>query len=336
MKRFNPLNSLSEKVCNKNMSPSEVKSTKKVNVLILDDVNLMCQFLSETLRPISGVECHTAARVASAAGVLERVAVSLAIIDLNLPDGNGIEIVKAIRKGEGKGAHDIPILIFSGNTYKEAVTECVQFKVNDFIVKPIIAMELRKKVEAHLKKPVELPGCEYFQKLDAELMAKKPKEPSVKPTSSVVQSKTPQSSGSYSSKKRADEIENNQFLKWPANATTGFHQLDRRLKDLCYQLNHFHFYRTHKPVYPTAQKDIEQISLCIDDLNYAVKPLKKANPDLAIWQALQNRVKMISELPFKRLSADKITEDTGKAFSKNLRNAWLAILSKPIIQRKKG
>lgn len=318
------------------MSTSAASKAKSVNVLILDDVNLMCQFLSETLRPISGVDCHTAARVASAAGVLERIDISLAIIDLNLPDGNGLEIVKAIRKGEGKGRHDIPILIFSGNAYKEAVKECVQFKVNDFIVKPIVAIELRKKVELHLKKSTELPGPEFFVKLDETIAAKKVVAEKNTPAGAVVQSKPEGAGSNYKPQSRVEEVENSQFIKWPSNATTGFHQLDRRLKDLCYQLNHFHFYRTTKPVYPTAQKDIEQISLCIDDLNYAIKPLKSANPDLPIWSALVSRIKIISELPFKRLSSDKVTDDAKKSFSKNLRNAWLGILSKPIIQRKKG
>lgn len=317
------------------MSITEVTKAKNINVLILDDVNLMCQFLSETLRPISGVECHTAARVASAEGVLERVSVSLAIIDLNLPDGNGLEIVKAIRKGEGKGRHDIPILIFSGNAYKEAVTQCVQFKVNDFIVKPIVAIELRKKVEAHLKTSTKLPGPEFFQQLDSKLSAENEKEVSAKPSSSVVQAPSNDSGSRYKPVKRSDDVENNQFVKWPENATTGFHQLDRRLKDLCYQLNHFHFYRTTKPVYPTAKQDVDQIILCIDDLNYAIKPLESAKPNLPIWTALTSRIKIISELPFERLSADKVTDDTKKSFSKNLRNAWLGILSKPIIQRKK-
>ena len=305
------------------------------HILLLDDVNLMCQFLNETLRTIPNVECHTASRIASAEGTLSRVPISMAIIDLNLPDGSGLDIVKLIRKGEGKGDHDVPILIFSGNTYKEAVKECLLFKVTDFIVKPIVAMELRKRVEAHLNKAQELEPPQFFQELDRKLQAEKPKPVVKKPSSSVVSKDDEEDTPRVPPPKIEKEVQENLYIKWPAAATTGFHQLDRRLKDLCYHLNHFHFYRTEKDVYPTAEKDVEQIKLCIDDLKYAIKPLRSANPNLPIWKALEERIKLIAELPFKKLSPNKISVDAKKNFSKSLRTAWLGILTKPIIQRKK-
>lgn len=304
------------------------------HILLLDDVNLMCQFLNETLRTIPNVECHTASRIASAEGTLSRVPVSMAIIDLNLPDGSGLDIVKLIRKGEGKGEHDIPILIFSGNTYKEAVTECLQFKVTDFIVKPIVAMELRKRVEMHLNSHKNLEPAQFFQEIDRKLQESKPKPVIKKPTQSVVNNNEDESKRATSVNKE-QEVQENLYIKWPAAATTGYHQLDRRLKDLCYHLNHFHFYRTEKDVYPTAEKDVDQIKLCIDDLNYAIKPLRAASQKLKLWKALEERLKIIAELPFKRLSANKVSDEAKKNFSKSLRTAWLGVLTKPIIQRKK-
>lgn len=301
-------------------------------ILLLDDVNLMCQFLNETLRTLPNVECHTASRVASAMGTLSRQDISLAIIDLNLPDGSGLEVVKAIRKGQGKGAHDIPILIFSGNTYKQAVKECMLFKVSDIIAKPIVAMDLRKRVEMHLNKVRNIEGSEYFERIDEKLLSERP-DTALK--AAVVNDKNEKPVEKPKPIVAAEEVVNNPFIKWPKNATTGYHQLDRRIKDLCYLLNHFHFYRTTKETYPTAKQDLQEIRLSIDDLKYALKPLKAPKPKEAFWKAIEERIKLIEELPFERFCAPKIGEEHKAKFSKMLRTAWLAILTKPIIQLKK-
>ncbi|MUH71711.1 response regulator [Psychrosphaera haliotis] len=311
-----------------------VQKVRTVHILLVDDVNLMCQFLNETLRVIPGVECHTASRVSTADTLLQRYDMELAIIDLNLPDGSGLEIVKQIRKGECKGSHDIPVLIFSGNTYKEAVKECLMFQVSDIMAKPIVALELRKRVQNHLNKKANINTAEHFQELDKKLReANPPKEVKVK--SSVVKNEPSEQTKARKQLESADSEAVNQFIKWPSDATTGFHQIDRRLKDLCFQLNHFHFYRTDKETYPTAKEDIKQIRMCLDDLNYAIKPIKASNPDLAIWKPFSERIKMISELPFDKYSTPKLALQGKGQFSKSLRTAWMGILTKPIIQRKK-
>lgn len=310
-------------------NPAEVR-----HVLLVDDVNLMCQFLNETLRMIPNVECHTASKVNTAETILRRYPIKLAIIDLNLPDGSGIELVRQIRKGEVKGEYDIPILIFTGNTYKETIKQCLMFQVSDIIAKPIVAMELRKRVEANLATKKKLKPAQHYQDLAREIEKLEPPKQTVKPTGSVVKSTPGQSQANRPSAEKKDEEGPKQFIKWPQEATTGYHQLDRRLKDLCYQLNHFHHYRTTKDTYPTASDDIQQIKMCIDDLNYAIKPLRSSNPKDDIWKALVDRIKNISELPFKKYSAPKLDKTKKEQFSKSLRTAWMSILSKPIIKKK--
>ncbi len=317
------------------MVVDKVKShTKAKHILLVDDVNLMCQFLNETLRVIPNVECHTASRVTTAGTILQRYAIDLAIIDLNLPDGSGLDIVKKIRKGECKGEHDIPILIFSGNTYKQAVKECLLFQVSDIVAKPIIAIELRKRVENHLNSQKKINAPEYYCEIDKKLLADAP--PKVhKPSPSIVNATQTYSAVNRLKTETKLDDSVNQFIKWPSDATTGFHQIDRRLKDLCFQLNHFHFYRTEKDVYPTAKEDIKKISMCLDDLNFAIRPIKAAQPTLPIWKPFYERIKMIEELPFQKYSTPKISSENKTFFSKSLRTAWMGILTKPIIQKKK-
>ena len=105
------------------MVVDKVKSHSKTkHILLVDDVNLMCQFLNETLRVIPNVECHTASRVTTADTILQRYAIDLAIIDLNLPDGSGLDIVKKIRKGGTKEKH-----IRAGKKVKEAGMELSEY-----------------------------------------------------------------------------------------------------------------------------------------------------------------------------------------------------------------
>ena len=59
---------------------------------------------------------------------------SLAMLDLNLPDSHGLEIVKAIR--EMAEYKDVPIIIFTGSHSAIDAAAARQLGANAFVVKP--------------------------------------------------------------------------------------------------------------------------------------------------------------------------------------------------------
>ena len=67
-------------------------------------------------------------------------------MDNNLPFISGKECVELIRNIDDKKS-EIPIIIMSGNTINE---DSIQYKINDFIEKPISYKNLLKIVSKHI------------------------------------------------------------------------------------------------------------------------------------------------------------------------------------------
>src|SRR5512137_2500925 len=72
---------------------------QNLKLLIVDDSALMCTHLAQILSEIEGVEVvGTSFNAADAYRVIENDTPDVAILDINLPDGNGIDILKKIKE----------------------------------------------------------------------------------------------------------------------------------------------------------------------------------------------------------------------------------------------
>jgi two-component system KDP operon response regulator KdpE len=71
----------------------------------------------------------------------------LIILDLNLPDGDGIELVKAVRTWS-----DVPILILSARLQESDKIQALDFGADDYLSKPFSVGELTARVRALLRR----------------------------------------------------------------------------------------------------------------------------------------------------------------------------------------
>jgi len=76
----------------------------------------------------------------------------LVILDLNLPDGNGLSLLKELRPRS-----ELPVIILTARTEEESVVEGLQSGANDYVRKPFGNKELMARIRAVLKglAPVE-------------------------------------------------------------------------------------------------------------------------------------------------------------------------------------
>lgn len=80
---------------------------------------------------------------------LEKDDFDLCLIDLEMPEINGFEIVKTIRSGQvGESKTDIPIIVLTAHALEEIKVECLAAGVNGFLVKPFHIAEMLRTVEA--------------------------------------------------------------------------------------------------------------------------------------------------------------------------------------------
>ncbi|MHC4631134.1 MAG: sigma-54-dependent transcriptional regulator, partial [Planctomycetota bacterium] len=119
---------------------------REKNILVIDDdkiiLDSLCEFLSLEGFKTSGTET-----LKSAVAKLEGEHYSLVIIDVNLPDGDGLELLDIIRKNYPQ---TVGIVITGYGTIESAVT-AIKRGAYDYLTKPIIDDELRLVVERAIK-----------------------------------------------------------------------------------------------------------------------------------------------------------------------------------------
>ncbi|EFE28287.1 response regulator receiver domain protein [Filifactor alocis ATCC 35896] len=71
----------------------------------------------------------------------------LIILDINLPDGNGLDFLKEIRKYSRK-----PVLILTANDTEIGEVEGLQLGADDYVTKPFSLMALRLRIEKLLSR----------------------------------------------------------------------------------------------------------------------------------------------------------------------------------------
>ena len=110
----------------------------KVRILVVDDDRIILDSLSEFLS-LEGYGVETATSFAEAMQVIHRRPVDLIICDINMPGGNGFELLHVVRD---KWPETVVIMITGYGTIESAV-EAIKMGAYDYLTKPIIDDELK-------------------------------------------------------------------------------------------------------------------------------------------------------------------------------------------------
>lgn len=89
--------------------------------------------------------------------ILKDNKVDLIILDINLPDGNGLEFCKDVRR-----TSQVPIIILTAKDMETDIVTGFELGADDYITKPFSLMILRSRVEAILRRTVKKPTA-YFK-----------------------------------------------------------------------------------------------------------------------------------------------------------------------------
>lgn len=71
----------------------------------------------------------------------------LVILDLGLPDGDGVDLIRDLRSWS-----DVPVLVLSARTSEDDKIGALDAGADDYLVKPFSAGELSARVRAHLRR----------------------------------------------------------------------------------------------------------------------------------------------------------------------------------------
>ena len=115
---------------------------RKKNILVIDDdkiiLDSLCEFLS-----LEGFQTSGAETVKGALAKLEEENYCLVLTDVNLPDGDGLELLGIIKKNYPQTV----VVVITGYGTIDSAVKAIKCGAYDYLTKPIIDDELRLAVE---------------------------------------------------------------------------------------------------------------------------------------------------------------------------------------------
>jgi two-component system chemotaxis response regulator CheY len=119
------------------------------NVLVVEDSPAMRTLIASTVEEIDGVSASEAESGFEALKALPRGDFALIITDINMPDINGLELIRFIRDNERY--RDTPLIIISTESSQRDRERGLALGANAYLVKPFVPAELKETVERYLK-----------------------------------------------------------------------------------------------------------------------------------------------------------------------------------------
>jgi DNA-binding NtrC family response regulator len=120
-----------------------------MKILVVDDEGIVLDSCRRVLEP-EGFEVSLAKSVKEALEALEKNAFSALLIDIKMPEHDGIYLMQEIRQRWA----DIPIIVMSGYSTTEAIAHAAKMGAATFIPKPFTPDELVETIRRVIVKEI--------------------------------------------------------------------------------------------------------------------------------------------------------------------------------------
>lgn len=132
-------------------------------VLIVDDEPTLVKALDINLRA-RGFVTVTASTAKAAIVASSTRAIDLVLLDLGLPDGDGLRVIEGIR-----GWSAVPIIVLSARHTSDDKVEALDLGADDYVTKPFQMNELLARVRASLRRATASPENPVVRAGDLEI-----------------------------------------------------------------------------------------------------------------------------------------------------------------------
>ncbi len=118
---------------------------QKLSVLVIEDEKSICDFIAKTLNA-SDYKAVTAGSGKEGLAILTSALPDLVLLDLGLPDMDGIDIIKQTRKWSS-----LPIIVISARVQEREKVAALDAGVDDYITKPFGTDELLARIRTAIR-----------------------------------------------------------------------------------------------------------------------------------------------------------------------------------------
>lgn len=126
---------------------TDTPELKNKKILLVDDEPQLLSMLEQILYSGGFFQIYTAKTCKDALNVMEKQSISLCILDVNLPDGDGFYLFREIRKFS-----QTPVIFLTARGEAEDKIRGLTLGADDYIVKPFLPKEFLLRVTALLRR----------------------------------------------------------------------------------------------------------------------------------------------------------------------------------------
>lgn len=118
---------------------------QNITILVVEDDTQIRNFISYTLKQ-ENFACLTANTAQNALSAIVSQKIDLILLDLGLPDFDGIEVIKKVREWS-----EIPIIVVSARDQDKEKATALDLGADDYLTKPFSATELMARIRVAIR-----------------------------------------------------------------------------------------------------------------------------------------------------------------------------------------
>lgn len=122
----------------------------KSSILLIEDEENICSFIATTLKN-QNYKITTAASGTEGLHLCASLCPDVVLLDLGLPDIDGTEVIKRLRKWSS-----IPVIVISARSHEQEKAKALDLGADDYITKPFSTVELLARIRTSLRHSSQL------------------------------------------------------------------------------------------------------------------------------------------------------------------------------------
>ena len=122
------------------------KKWDEIRCLVVDDDRFARSFIFAALNNIGLIKIREAESADKALEFLNNNEVDIIFLDQLMPNKTGIDFIKELKSSTQSQLHDIPTIMVTNDANMQTISNAKELGVDDYVIKPISPLVLKKKV----------------------------------------------------------------------------------------------------------------------------------------------------------------------------------------------
>jgi YesN/AraC family two-component response regulator len=149
------------------MTPKNI--IEKLNILLVDDEAFIRKVNAHVLSVLTRRNVLQASSAREAISILDKQSIDLLITDIQMPEMNGLDLMKEIRCGRTRAPAELPILAITSFSNTEVLGSAMGLDVNGFLVKPITPKNALEKINIAMRERINPRATIAYERVMTDL-----------------------------------------------------------------------------------------------------------------------------------------------------------------------